>query len=127
MSLIERRKGLFGSHSLRSQNDVSVHDHFVNLLKHVVQQPSSYPFMVPVDAEALGLADYHDVVKAPMDLGTVERRLGGLEVRALVPVAGERHGGGSGGAAASARRAPRAQSSGGDLSEPPPDLSLIHI
>ncbi|KAH8050523.1 histone acetyltransferase [Aureococcus anophagefferens] len=56
---------------------VSAHDHFVNLLKHVVQQPSSYPFMAPVDAEALGLADYHDVVKAPMDLGTVERRLGG--------------------------------------------------
>ena len=77
VSLIERRKGLFGSHSLRSQNDVSVYDHFVNLLKHVVQQPSSYPFMAPVDAEALGLADYHDVVKAPMDLGTVERRLGG--------------------------------------------------
>ncbi|KAH8051477.1 histone acetyltransferase [Aureococcus anophagefferens] len=76
VSLIERRKGLFGSHSLRSQNDVSVYDHFVNLLKHVVQQPSSYPFMAPVDAEALGLADYHDVVKAPMDLGTVERRLG---------------------------------------------------
>jgi hypothetical protein len=33
------------------------------------------PFMDPVDPVALGLPDYLDVVKTPMDLGTVRRRL----------------------------------------------------
>ena len=32
-------------------------------------------FVSPVDAEALGLANYHDVVKTPMDLGTVDNRI----------------------------------------------------
>ena len=29
-------------------------------------------FAAPVEAEALGLVDYHNVVSEPMDLGTVE-------------------------------------------------------
>lgn len=32
-------------------------------------------FNVPVDAEALGLLDYHQVIQKPMDLGTIKRRL----------------------------------------------------
>ena len=33
-------------------------------------------FAAPVEAEALGLVDYHNVVSEPMDLGTVEDRVG---------------------------------------------------
>jgi len=32
-------------------------------------------FSTPVDAEALGLRDYHGVVKTPMDLGTIQSKL----------------------------------------------------
>ncbi|KAL3925654.1 MAG: hypothetical protein SGILL_000257 [Bacillariaceae sp.] len=32
-------------------------------------------FNQPVDAEALGLKDYYEIVKHPMDLGTIKRRL----------------------------------------------------
>lgn len=34
-------------------------------------------FNQPVDAEALRLVDYNDVVKSPMDLGTINQRLAG--------------------------------------------------
>lgn len=32
----------------------------------------AWPFYKPVDAESLGLSDYHDIIKHPMDLGTVK-------------------------------------------------------
>ena len=35
-------------------------------------QPYSWPFLTPVDVEKLGLVDYFDVIKEPMDLGTVK-------------------------------------------------------
>ena len=35
-------------------------------------QGYAWPFYKPVDAELLGLHDYHDVIKKPMDLGTVK-------------------------------------------------------
>ncbi|XP_064598019.1 uncharacterized protein LOC135464524 [Liolophura sinensis] len=35
----------------------------------------SWPFLKPVDASVLGLKDYHQRVKTPMDLGTVSRKL----------------------------------------------------
>lgn len=36
--------------------------------------PYAWPFYEPVDAEALQLHDYHDIVKYPMDLSTVKVR-----------------------------------------------------
>ena len=39
-------------------------------------------FAAPVEAEALGLVDYHNVVSEPMDLGTVENR---VEIKVQVP------------------------------------------
>ena len=38
-------------------------------------QGYAWPFYKPVDAETLGLHDYLDVIKKPMDLGTVKRKL----------------------------------------------------
>jgi len=35
-------------------------------------QPYAWPFYKPVDAELLGLHDYHEIIKKPMDLGTVK-------------------------------------------------------
>ncbi|XP_042364930.1 bromodomain-containing protein 3-like isoform X2 [Plectropomus leopardus] len=35
----------------------------------------AWPFYKPVDAEALELHDYHDIIKYPMDLGTVKQKM----------------------------------------------------
>jgi len=36
---------------------------------------NAWIFHEPVDAEKLGIPDYFDIVKQPMDLGTVKQRL----------------------------------------------------
>lgn len=35
----------------------------------------AWPFYSPVDVVALGLHDYHDIIKQPMDLSTIRVRL----------------------------------------------------
>ncbi|ESO06581.1 hypothetical protein HELRODRAFT_64016 [Helobdella robusta] len=35
----------------------------------------AWPFYQPVDAELLGLDDYHELIEMPMDLGTVKRKI----------------------------------------------------
>nr|XP_054770228.1 bromodomain-containing protein 3-like isoform X1 [Lytechinus pictus]XP_054770229.1 bromodomain-containing protein 3-like isoform X1 [Lytechinus pictus]XP_054770230.1 bromodomain-containing protein 3-like isoform X1 [Lytechinus pictus] len=35
----------------------------------------AWPFFKPVDAEVLGLHDYHEIIKTPMDMGTVKVKL----------------------------------------------------
>jgi len=37
--------------------------------------PYAWPFYKPVDVTSLGLLDYYDVIKKPMDLGTVKKKL----------------------------------------------------
>ena len=39
--------------------------------------PCAWPFYKPVDAKALGLHDYFDIIKQPMDLGTVKSKMDG--------------------------------------------------
>ncbi|KAK5898669.1 hypothetical protein CesoFtcFv8_008223 [Champsocephalus esox] len=41
----------------------------------------AWPFYKPVDARALGLHDYHDIIKHPMDLSTVKKKLDGRQYR----------------------------------------------
>uniref|UniRef100_A0A3Q3VZL0 Bromodomain-containing protein 2 n=1 Tax=Mola mola TaxID=94237 RepID=A0A3Q3VZL0_MOLML len=35
----------------------------------------AWPFYAPVDAVALGLHDYHDIIKRPMDLSTIRKKM----------------------------------------------------
>ncbi|KAM7393173.1 hypothetical protein PAMA_008024 [Pampus argenteus] len=39
----------------------------------------AWPFYKPVDAEALQLHDYHDIIKYPMDLSTVKKKMDGRD------------------------------------------------
>ncbi|KAL6975909.1 hypothetical protein U1Q18_024704 [Sarracenia purpurea var. burkii] len=45
------------------------------LLDKLMKHKHGWVFNTPVDPEALGLVDYFDVIKHPMDLGTVKSRL----------------------------------------------------
>lgn len=44
-------------------------------MKAVWKHQFSWPFHQPVDAKKLNLPDYHKIIKQPMDLGTVKKRL----------------------------------------------------
>ncbi|XP_037079171.1 bromodomain-containing protein 2-like, partial [Pollicipes pollicipes] len=41
----------------------------------------AWPFYKPVDADSLGLQDYHDIIKQPMDLGTAKSKMDNREYR----------------------------------------------
>ncbi|KAL2523534.1 Transcription factor GTE4 [Abeliophyllum distichum] len=46
-----------------------------NLLQRLMKHKHGWVFNEPVDAKELGLHDYHDIIKHPMDLGTIKNRL----------------------------------------------------
>lgn len=46
-----------------------------SVLDTLEKDPMSYEFLNPVDTIGLGLSDYFDYVKYPMDLGTVNKKL----------------------------------------------------
>ncbi|KAG7659394.1 NET domain [Arabidopsis suecica] len=46
-----------------------------NLLTKLMKHKSGWIFNTPVDVVTLGLHDYHNIIKEPMDLGTVKTRL----------------------------------------------------
>lgn len=45
------------------------------LEKLIRQDPESLPFRHPVDPQALGIPDYFEIVKKPMDLSTIRNKL----------------------------------------------------
>lgn len=51
--------------------------HFLNknVMKAVWKHQFSWPFQQPVDTIKLNLPDYHKIIKKPMDLGTIKKRL----------------------------------------------------
>ncbi|KAL6196897.1 hypothetical protein ACLB2K_032510 [Fragaria x ananassa] len=48
---------------------------FSVIFKQITQHEWSWPFMSPVDAQSLGLHDYHQVIEKPMDLRTVQSKM----------------------------------------------------
>lgn len=46
-----------------------------DIIKKIVSKPLAYPFLLPVDPVALGIPDYVNIVKNPMDLGTIKGKL----------------------------------------------------
>ncbi|KAL7688165.1 putative bromodomain, NET domain, Bromodomain-like superfamily, NET domain superfamily protein [Plasmopara halstedii] len=47
----------------------------LSILKGLMANPKSAPFLTPVDPIALGIPDYFNVIKEPMDLGTIRNHL----------------------------------------------------
>lgn len=45
------------------------------VVKSLWRHQFAWPFHSPVDAVALGLIDYHQIITSPMDLGTIKKRL----------------------------------------------------
>ena len=45
------------------------------MLEEVKRHEWAYIFAKPVDAATLGLRDYHEIIKRPMDLSTVNTNL----------------------------------------------------
>jgi len=52
-------------------------------LQSIIQRPDAEPFRVPVEWKALGLFDYPQVVKRPMDLGTVKKKITDRKYKSL--------------------------------------------
>jgi bromodomain-containing factor 1 len=48
-------------------------------LKELKKHPSAGLFLEPVDPVKYGIPDYFDIIKQPMDLGTVESKLNALQ------------------------------------------------
>lgn len=46
-----------------------------SVIDTIMKDPRSYDFRIPVDWKAIGLFDYPEIIKKPMDLGTVESNL----------------------------------------------------
>ncbi|KAM0908789.1 hypothetical protein ACQ4PT_015222 [Festuca glaucescens] len=46
-----------------------------DLLKNLMKHRSAGPFVIPVDPVKLCIPDYFDIVKHPMDLGTIQKKL----------------------------------------------------
>ncbi|XP_075042575.1 bromodomain-containing protein 2 isoform X2 [Mixophyes fleayi] len=57
----------------RSTNQLQYLHKFV--MKSLWKHQFSWPFRGPVDAVKLGLPDYHKIIKQPMDMGTIKKRL----------------------------------------------------
>ena len=45
------------------------------LKSKIMSAASAVPFLAPVDPKKLGILDYFNVIKHPMDLGTVHEQL----------------------------------------------------
>mmetsp|Transcript_10061 Transcript_10061/g.15267 ORF Transcript_10061/g.15267 Transcript_10061/m.15267 type:complete len:1089 (+) Transcript_10061:74-3340(+) len=50
-------------------------DTALKLLTYLVAQPHAYHFKEPVDAVALGIPEYHDIISEPMDLTTIREKI----------------------------------------------------
>lgn len=69
-------------HSANSENGFGLDKHRLqvfrncsSLLQRLMKHKHGWVFNEPVNVKSLGLHDYHDIIKHPMDLGTIKTRL----------------------------------------------------
>ena len=60
------------------------------LLGHLKRHRAHWVFGEPVDTVALGLHDYYEVIKQPMDLGTIGKKLRGGSYMMVMDMVGRR-------------------------------------
>ncbi|XP_055824566.1 transcription factor GTE4-like [Solanum dulcamara] len=77
-----KSNGSAKKHSANSENGFGFDKHILqvfrnccSLLQRLMKHKHSWVFNEPVNVKALGLHDYHDIIKHPMDLGTIKTRL----------------------------------------------------
>lgn len=61
-----------------SSSSIKVKDGIPEMLKivcSILSRSESFVFKEPVDYVALGLTDYPDIIKFPMDLGTIKKKI----------------------------------------------------
>lgn len=64
--------GPIGGHSPRPQDQLGYCASLVRDMLSKKHAAYAWPFYRPVDVDALGLHDYHDIIKHPMDLSTIK-------------------------------------------------------
>ncbi|KAL3138978.1 hypothetical protein ABBQ32_005786 [Trebouxia sp. C0010 RCD-2024] len=68
-----KRKG--GRSKKALPNDSNAIQRCLEVMEQLLEEEDAEPFAEPVDASALGLHDYHQVIRRPMDLGTIKKSL----------------------------------------------------
>lgn len=64
--------GPSGGHSPKPQDQLGYCASLVREMLSKKHAAYAWPFYKPVDVDALGLHDYHDIIKHPMDLSTIK-------------------------------------------------------
>ena len=59
------------------------HKRLNQIVQQLIDSPDSVEFRNPVDYKALNLHDYTDIIKKPIDLGTVSYKLNNQEYRTV--------------------------------------------
>ncbi|KAI1884304.1 hypothetical protein AGOR_G00225050 [Albula goreensis] len=67
--------GLGGARSPKRQEQMRYCAGIVREMLAKKHEAYAWPFYKPVDVKALGLHDYHDIIKHPMDLSTIKAKL----------------------------------------------------
>lgn len=63
----------FASRDKQSQE--LLHRHLQSVLKEIKAHDSAWPFLEPVNPKTTGAFDYYEIIKNPMDLSTIQKRL----------------------------------------------------
>lgn len=73
--------GPSGGHSPKPQDQLGYCASLVREMLSKKHAAYAWPFYKPVDVDALGLHDYHDIIKHPMDLSTIKAKLENRQYR----------------------------------------------
>uniref|UniRef100_A0A3Q1GQQ4 Bromodomain containing 4 n=1 Tax=Acanthochromis polyacanthus TaxID=80966 RepID=A0A3Q1GQQ4_9TELE len=73
--------GPSGGHSPKPQDQLGYCAGLVRDMLSKKHAAYAWPFYKPVDVDALGLHDYHDIIKHPMDLSTIKAKLENRQYR----------------------------------------------